>query len=400
MTHLIQNLRSQPTIHCRDNEKYLLHILRLRKRESKANLARETGLTAAAVGGIISSLLDKGLVENVGKVQGDMGQPATLFSLSREGAYSFGVNIHQDVIQTSLINFVGEVVANKKYEAMLPSPNKALDLILSDIQDMLYPLDAEATQRIAGIGITQSDTLKTENTAWASWGANDLADELNKRAGLDTLTKNDINAAATAELIYGVGAHLESFIYLFFGPAMAPNLSGAVVLNGECRNGATGSAGNIGMIPLPAGTQLNSTDGTQQKTNNLSHRASLYALVDYLRAQGVDITSRQDLDHCMNTHHQAINEWVIDAVSALKDAIYTFQSLIDAQAIIIDCQDIDAPLIDRIIHEFTRTPSQTKPHNFRMPQIRKGTFGSNAAAIGAATLPLDATFSLRLNRQH
>ncbi len=388
---------SNPIVNCRFNEKYILHLLRLKQRESKANLARETGLTAAAVGGIISSLQEKGLVEKVGKVQGDMGQPATLFSLAREGAYGLGVSINRGHIETVLINFVGEVVVTKKHTMILPTPDIALDLIHKDLSSLLESLPSSVMERIAGIGIAQPYNIgswkQESHTDWHQWDDFDLALELEKLTGLPTVTQNDANAAAIAELIYGVGVKSEDFIYLFFGSPLVQSLGGGLVLDGDCRNGASWNAGDIGLLPVEPGAITTSHSKLGHSTTFLTNRCSLHSLVVYLRSEGATIESQAELSTAMEAMPQAVTAWVEDCVSALEIAVYAFQSIVDVPEFILDCEDDDLALVTRIIERLKQKLEDTPLRGLTMPKIRKGSFGSDASAIGAATLPLDSTYS-------
>lgn len=101
---MVIQAKDNPIQSCRYNERLVLHLLRISPHASKATLARVSGLTAAAIGGIISSLIQKGLVMKTGKRQGDLGQPATLLKLCPEGAFGIGVSINRGSIETILIN--------------------------------------------------------------------------------------------------------------------------------------------------------------------------------------------------------------------------------------------------------------------------------------------------------
>ena len=390
------NSTNSPISHCRQNEKLVLHMLRQLHRESKANLARLAGLTAAAIGGIVTSLEEKGLIHNVGKIQGDMGKPATLYALLPEGAYGIGVSINRGYIETLLMDFVGQVVASKKHSIILPSPKAVLALVLEDITHLVEPLSASISSRIVGVGVAQPYNIGSgadDNEDWSAWDDFSLANALSSTIGLPALTQNDANAGAIAELIYGGKPEAKDFLYFYFGSPMVLSLGGGVVLNGECRNGVSGNAGDIGLMPMPIAGKYSGLLAQEEEPQLLTHSASLHSLVCYLRHQGACIETRNDFNACLPEYSSSVDTWLDKCVYALAIAIQSFQALVDVPEIIIDCEDSDAVLIGRIIEGLETSLALCSHRGFIMPSIRKGAFGSQASAIGAATVPLDACFS-------
>lgn len=388
---------------CRYNEKYLLHILRLKQRDSKANLARETGLTAAAVGSLIKSLQDKGLVENVGKVQGDMGQPATLFSLSKNGAYGLGVSLNRGHIETVMINFVGEIVASKKHDLILPSPEEAQAIIIEDIRVLLDAAPAEVGPRIAGIGVAQPGQMGSWSQGdrdWSDWDEFDLAAQLSQAFRFPAYSQNDVSAAAIAELIYGGSPATNDFLYVFFGGSQVQSFGGGLILNGECRDGGAGNAGDVGLIPVGPSTLYGdsaaaSEDDKGLNADFLTHRCALSSLVTYLKSEGFSIENAEDFHRVIALEPERVGRWLSDCVMAFERAIFAIQAVVDVPELIIDCEDADAYLIERVIEGLKARLASNLYTGIHFPQIRKGGFGSDASAIGAATLPLDSSFSLK-----
>lgn len=383
----------------RYNEKYILHLLRLHQRESKANLARHSGLTAAAVGGIMASLQQKGVVEKVGKVQGDMGQPATMFSLAKSGAYGIGVSINRGHIETALMNLVGEVIGTKKHRQILPSPERALEMVATDIRSLLAGLPQEALVRVSGIGLAmpyQISRWQQENSDWSSWDDFDIAAELEREVGLRVYAQNDVNAAAMAEMSYGVSCVNNDFLYMFFGSSQVQSFGGGLMLKGECRTGLTGNAGDVGLIPVPKGKLLSKGSHPLGDCTYLNERCSLYSLVKYLHSEGFTFDDAESFQKVFALEPERVGRWIGDCVEALECALYAFQALVDVPTLIIDCEDADSALIERVIDGLSARLSSRDYPGITMPQVRRGSLGSAAASMGAATVPLDATLSPKL----
>lgn len=386
---------ASPINECRYNEKLVLHELRLAKRESKAGLARITGLTAAAAGGLISSLEEKGLVTKVGKVQGDMGQPATMYSLNDTGAYGLGVSINRGHIETALISFGGRLIASRKRMQVLSTPNATLDLVLEDIDSLIDSTGSDVLDRLAGIGVAIPYNVSAwgqQNIDWSDWDNFNLAAELAKHTGIPAESQNDGNAAAIAELIYGVGMQSSDFVYLFLGSPMVQSVGGGVIVNGNCYSGKTGNAGDLGLIPVPAKEQYYRGDGGRLTHITLSDVCSMNTLLRLLQFDGADIKTRADFDQALKKNKGRVMSWVDDAVSAFISALYSIQAILDMPTFVIDCESDDKELLHLMMDHLNKQLELRPNQSTLMPAIREGSFGSEASAIGAATLPFDSSF--------
>jgi predicted transcriptional regulator len=92
------------------NERVILQALELHKEASKAELARFVQLTPPAISTIVDSLEDAGLVRPLGKCFGGKGQPALLFGLNPDGAFTLGLHVGRRSLEAVLTNFCGDVL--------------------------------------------------------------------------------------------------------------------------------------------------------------------------------------------------------------------------------------------------------------------------------------------------
>ena len=110
----------------RYNERLLLQALRRTEPASKADLARLANLTSTAVGSIIASLGEAGLIEFTGRrLEGQRGQPASLIRLDPRGAFGIGVRLDRTSIETVLVNFAGEVLARARARHGAAPPDRS-----------------------------------------------------------------------------------------------------------------------------------------------------------------------------------------------------------------------------------------------------------------------------------
>lgn len=386
----------------RYNERLLLQALRRAEPASKAELARHANLTSTAVGSIVESLENAGLIEYTGRrLEGQRGQPASLIRLDPRGAFGIGVRLDRTGIETVLVNFAGDVLARSALDAVLPHPAEALEIVRRDIAKMLGLLSAPERERLAGVGIAQPFNLGSwlrelglPAETFRAWDETDFAAELGRALSLPVFSENDGNAAATAELFYGHGRSCDDFVYLFLGSA----IGGGIAINGDCLRGASGNAGDIGVIPVPP-SRLPSAPQPAGPWDILLSRASLNALVRHLHYCGAAADNRIDLQACIEQRLPAVDEWIDDCIEALAPALRATLCVLDVPMVVIDA-DIDGGLLDQLVKRLSTTLTANAPEARGTPTLVRGSFGPDAGAIGAATLPMFFNFSPRAAIRH
>jgi predicted NBD/HSP70 family sugar kinase len=381
----------------RYNERLLLQVLRRSGEASKAELARRAHLTSTAVGSIIQSLEESELIVYTGRrTEGQRGQPATLIDLNPKGAFGIGVRLDRDTIETALLDFGGSILARRVHDRILPSPDETLKLVLADIDEVLKAITPEERERLAGIGVAQPfnlgawlKELNLSKPDFRAWDEVDFAFELGEATGLPVFSENDGNAAAIAELFYGCGREFDDFIYLFLGPVIGCGIA----LNGDCLRGVTGNAGDVAVMPVPP-SRLASARQPGGKWDLLLSRVSLNALARHLRHAGAIADSHADLERHIRAHHPAVEEWVEDCIDALTPALRSALCILDVPVVVFDA-DVDGGLIDLLQRRLARALAETAPEARDVPDLVRGSFGSDAGAIGAASLPMFFSFSPR-----
>jgi len=383
--------KANPVFDCRPNEKHILDILRQTGKASKAQIARMTKLTAVAVGSLMKSLHDKGLVEPVGKVQGDMGQPATLYAISGEGAYSLGVSINRGQFELVLMNLVGDVIASRKHEWVLASPAVVCETISKDLTQILESVSSDVQEKILGIGVAKPYNIGSQQKqveSWQAWADFDVNDKFRHEFGLPVLCENDVNAAAMAEHIYGSVSKAESFLYLFFGGALATSLGSAIFLDGRCWSGANGNAGDMALGPA----------GDPKAKELFADYCSLNSLVTRYLEDGGSIESHADLTRAIEAKPEVYEQWSENWVSYFMQFLNATQALLDLPEYIVDCDDVAEPIVTNLLDKVMDALPDAMIHGLSAPKITRGSFAGQAAARGAASLPIDAVLNPRAQK--
>lgn len=368
-----------------DSQRLILQRLRRRGEASRADLARDVGLTHTAIGQIVKQLERAGLVRTLGrKHQGQRGQPATLLALDPRGAYAIGVRLDRARIETALADLSGAVLAHRTHDQTLPPPADALEMVRADVDELIQLVPAARRRRIAGIGVARPYNLGSwlveldlPRERFAPWDSFAFREELEQAAGLPVVEENDGTAAAIAELFHGHGRTQDDFLYVFIGPA----IGGGLILGGQAVRGRTGNAADIGVIPVAA-SHLPSAPQPRSGRDMLLGRASIAALLRHLRYRG---ESPATLAAPHRTH--GVEEWLEDCTAALVEPLLAARALLDVPLVIID-SDLPAPLIDALIDRLAPRLKNATAEARTPPALLRGSFGAMAGALGAATLPL------------
>jgi predicted NBD/HSP70 family sugar kinase len=377
------------------NVRVILSALRRLGSASKADIARQAALTTNAAGVIVRELERAGLVREQGKKRGGgRGQPATMLTLDPEGAYAVGIRIDRGAIETVLVDFAGRPIARRCHIMDLPSPEETIALLARDVETVLSTIEPERRTHVVGIGVAAPYNLGSwmrelgiSASALGRWDAFDIAAALVTATGYDVIVENDGTAAAVAELFYGHGRTLDDFLYLFIGPA----IGGGVVLAGQYLRGVSGNAGDVAMIPVQP-SALSSAPRPEKVWDILISRASINALVRHLRWSGAELSGLADLSSVAARHSMAVEEWTDDCADALVVPVLASVAVLDVASVVID-SDLDRTILDRIIGQLQRRLDDSVPEARNPPRILRGSFGKDAGAVGAASLPLHLNFS-------
>jgi hypothetical protein len=88
----------------------------------------------------------------------------------------------------------------------------------------------------------------------------------------------------------------------------------------------------------------------------------------------------------------AVEEWTDDCADALVVPVLASVAVLDVASVVID-SDLDRTILDRIIGQLQRRLDDSVPEARNPPRILRGSFGKDAGAVGAASLPLHLNFS-------
>lgn len=367
------------------NERLVLSLVRQHGSLAKTEIARMTRLSAQTVSVIMRELEDEGLLLRHAPQRGKVGQPSIPMSLNPEGAYFIGLKIGRRSAELVLIDFLGTVRGMLQSSYLYPVPGDILDFTEAGISRLRANLSAAQQKRIAGLGIAMpfelwswADSAGASREVMNEWRHRDMRGEIQERCEFPVYLQNDATAACGAELVFGTTGNLRDFIYFYIG-AFA---GGGVVLNGQLYSGSTGNAGALGSMPVP---------GPNGRPTQLIDIASLAMLEKALNARRLEAgylwTSPENWEH----EGPELDDWFATAGAALAYAIVSASAVIDFEAALIDgWMPVSARA--RLVDAVRKALAAIDVEGLQIPDVREGTVGVHARALGAASLPLSERF--------
>jgi len=248
---------------------------------SRADVAREVGLTRVTISDLVSDLIDERLVIELG-VRSDArpGKPATVLDINRSGFTIVGIDLSYDAMfRGALMDLDGTVLHREQVEARGLTGDAAVEAVRS----LLDRLIAEATHPVLGIGVGSPGVVDAEGTILSApnfgWSDLPLQAILAAHTGLPVQVANDANVAALAERTFGDGQDDMMLIRVGRG------LGSGLVVGGVPVQGARSAAGEIGHVVV-------GTDGGQRcacgKDGCLETWLAIPRLEARLAAEGAD----------------------------------------------------------------------------------------------------------------
>jgi predicted NBD/HSP70 family sugar kinase len=344
------------------NERVLLEHLRRHGPLSRAQLARETGLSKPTVSQALANLERVGLARPVGQVSPEGGgRQAVLYESDPTAGYVVGIDIGRSWVRVAVADLAGTIVARQEDRNQVRSA-KALVTLATEL----------AHRAVGAAGFTWSKVVHTvigtpgvfdyssERILFASnlpgWGRRGLAELLREAVGSNLTIENDANLAALGEQSFGCGAKVKTFVFLTVGTGLGMG----IVIDGMLYRGAHGASGEVGFLPLETpGTPGHSDVTSVSRRGMLEEAASGAGIVHTAQALGMrpPLSARQ-IFNAARTGDEAALAVVEREGWHLAVAVAAVAAILDPELIVLgggvghNLDLLRSPL-ERRLHEIT-----------------------------------------------
>ena len=320
-------------------------LLRAQKPMSRADLAKETGLTKATLSLLASMLIESGVVqEGEPVVSTTYGRPSTPLEIRGGSIAGIGLQINTDGYGCLALDLNGDTLGREWVSEDMTGTDPYE--IFAKLDAMTFPLESRLKRRgckVVGAGfalpgIVTDDMwlLVARNLGWE----NANLTRFNVVRRLDVVAGNEAKMAAIAQIpgyaterapFLNVVDRTDSFIYL----STDIGIGGAVVRDGEVVMGSPGFAGEIGHLSGALDGPLCSCG----RHGCLEAFAGRRALVEAAGiAEDGDATSSEAIDMFLQRWRAGdsdVAKVVDQAADALVSAIASAVNLVDVDTVLL-----------------------------------------------------------------
>lgn len=236
----------------RMNTAAVLRMVRAHGAASRAQIAKETGLTPATVTNITARLIGAGFLCEADRGESTGGRKPVLLRFSpgccRIAAAYFG----PDTVSLAIADFAGHLLCHNE-QKLLPGDTVRQCVDFVDRQLRRFP----EFDKVAALGVAVHGLVDAENgvSVFApnlGWEGVPVRDLLKQRLDMPVYVENDVRLMTLSELWYGAAKKLANFAFVYVGAG----IGGALVIDGKLYRGSGQSAGEIGHTTIHADGSL------------------------------------------------------------------------------------------------------------------------------------------------
>lgn len=232
------------------NAARVVRCLRSDGSQSRADLARATGLSTPTVTNVVSYLEELGYIERVngGRLEGRKPAPRYVYRADRGKV--LGVDIGADKTLLLLADLDGTVLGSERFSTP-GGPAKVLEELNAASGRLLTAASASPDSLllvVAGTpGVVSREGVVTVAPQLSGWEGLNLGQALEKLYDCPVALEGEVTLSLQAERALGVAEGINDALFVHLGIG----IGAAVLLGGTIHRGADGGAGEIGEMPYP-----------------------------------------------------------------------------------------------------------------------------------------------------
>src|SRR3954467_13330274 len=237
------------------NRLRVIDALRTRGAISRADIARQTGLSRSTVSSLVADLQATGMVieratDGVAATASQGGRPPVLVALDRSAGAGLARDFGHASLRVAVPDLSCSILAESYAELEVDTAAvDALDTAATLVSELIDEAGG-ARGRVLAAGMGLPGPIDRESGRVHSqpilpgWVALDPAAEMEERLGLPVHLDNDANVGALGESTFGVGRGTLVMAYL----RLSAGIGAGLVIKGRPFRGARGIAGEIGHV--------------------------------------------------------------------------------------------------------------------------------------------------------
>ncbi len=233
------------------NRKLLLKLL-LKKNMSRADLARDMGLTRASISIIAEEMLKSGILTELAPVSAQRGRSPVPLSVNPEAFYAFGVFLNRKKCSAGLVDISGR--CDLLTEIPLTgreTPGPVIESLCDAMRNSLKGRP-DIRSRLLGIGISCPGPLKLAQgtilnpPGFEGWHQTPMAREFSARMELPAFVWDNADALAIYNHRFGPHRDISDFLLLL----VDTGIGSGIVMKDKIYHGAGAASPELGHISI------------------------------------------------------------------------------------------------------------------------------------------------------
>jgi predicted NBD/HSP70 family sugar kinase len=233
----------------------VLKLIQMTPAISRVELSKLSGLSSAAITGVIGGLIAKGFLAEERASTRAIGRKRVALSLRPSLGYVVGIDLGTFNLRIVVTDLNGEILAGRQEKTeMVRGREGVLERCFALVRETLDRAGVESPN-LLGIGVAFSGVIDVENGCILSyprlgqveqWRNVPLRKIIQDEFGVPCLLEDSVRAVATSEKYLGAGQPLRDFVYVDVGMGVGA----AIFINGQIYRGFNGSAGEFGHMTV------------------------------------------------------------------------------------------------------------------------------------------------------
>jgi glucokinase-like ROK family protein len=389
------------------NKIKILNSIRKHGQISRADLVKQTGISAPTVTRVVGNLIhDERLVKDVGIGISSGGRRPTLVEFAALDNFVIGIDLGTTHIDGVLTNLNAETIAETRVETHAEDGFDAIINRTANIISKLKKNSKVKDKNIFGVGMAVAGLInRVKNVVEFSpdfhWENVDIAKSLKTRCKLPIKFDNVTRVMALGELTYGIGHRASNFVVVNIGYG----IGAGIIIDGQPLYGQYGMAGEFGHMIIDKNSIYKCECGNYGCLEALaSGRAISFRFRNEIKNGSDSILKKQ-----FAKNHNGLNAKIIadaarkgdqlsnlifnEAIDNLGQAIASLINLTSPEVVLIGggVSQAEDLILDRLRGYVN---SKTLRAKSRKVQIIPVTFGMKAATKGAVALILNDILQL------
>jgi predicted NBD/HSP70 family sugar kinase len=222
---------------------------------SRVELSKLSGLSSAAITGVIGGLVHKGFLAEERASNKAIGRKRVALSLRPSLGCVVGIDLGTFNLRIVVTDLNGEILASRQEKTEMSRGREGvLQRCFAMVRETLASAGVKATD-LRGIGVAFSGVIDVQHGRILSyprlgqveqWRNVPLKKIIEDEFGVPCLLEDSVRAVATSEKYLGAGQGLRDFVYVDVGMGVGAS----IFINGQIYRGFNGSAGEFGHMTV------------------------------------------------------------------------------------------------------------------------------------------------------